>query len=197
MGRPPDAPLKTCMIQAQQASEGPCNDLLTSLTLALPHSRMLTRMQVAVKIFSIDLADTSSSSTRSTPTAITTTSSSRCGSPAAPWAGGGGCGGSSGARSGGSDPLMRAFSKEVEVLSLVSEGSMYCCSLVGCMVRDRRPCIIMKWFGNGHLQVPVGEWLGPLLSLSLPVAATLVSVTGKDTPAGASSCYAKSLGDLT
>jgi hypothetical protein len=42
-------------------------------------------------------------------------------------------------------------------LSLVSEDSMYCCRLVGCMVRDRRPCIVMKWFGNGHLPVPVGE----------------------------------------
>jgi hypothetical protein len=41
----------------------------------------------------------------------------------------------------------------------VSEDSMYCCRLVGCSVMEGRPCIVMKWFGNGHLQVPIGEYI--------------------------------------
>lgn len=51
------------------------------------------------------------------------------------------------------------MSEEWHVLLLahLSEDSMYYCRLVGCSVMEGRPCIVMKWFGNGHLQVPIGE----------------------------------------
>ena len=93
-------------------------------------------------MFSIDLA---AGSTQGSTTATSSRSS-----------------GSNGGSTGSSDPLMNAFMREVELLSLVSEDSMYCCRLVGCSVMEGRPCIVMKWFGNGHLQVPIGEsvcWL--------------------------------------
>jgi hypothetical protein len=34
---------------------------------------------------------------------------------------------------------------------------MYCCRMLGCTVKDGRPCIVMKWFGRSHLQVPPGK----------------------------------------
>jgi hypothetical protein len=55
------------------------------------------------------------------------------------------------------DPLLRAFMREVELLQVVSEDSMYCCRMLGCTVKDGRLCIVMKWFGRGHLQVPPGK----------------------------------------
>lgn len=100
---------------------------------------------MAVKIFSsLDLREPNSI-THSTATMTTTTTSSSFG------------GGAGAVISIADQPLMRVFVKEVQLLQLVSEDSMHCCRLVGCAVKDNKPCIVMKWFGNGHLQVPQGR----------------------------------------
>lgn len=67
--------------------------------------------------------------------------------------------------------VSRAFLREVEVLHLVSEDALYCARMYGCTFKEGQPCIVMKWFPNGHLRVPPGEapgWLGP--SRGLPAA---------------------------